>query len=378
MGYTIEPTTIVMTIERHSALIDRSPIMQILSEGIAEWNIVADEYLYSDRYCRLLGYSPGTLERTHAAWLDRLFSEDRKLVVNVLREHLERRAPFEVECRVRAENDEYRWVRFRGQAEFNDQLAARYMVFSMSDINEAKQSKQEVHNSRIQLQNLTFRALERQESERKRIARELHDEIGQVLTAIKLNLQSAQRSAPETPAVQGLTTSIGMIDDLANQVRNLSRLLRPPQLDALGLASALAWYVDNRVRSSGLSAHFVCDPLLVRLQPELETNCFRIVQEALTNVLRYANAKSVAVELRRYEDSLRLNIKDDGDGFDVAKVRARTARGECLGLFGIEERARLLGGDVTFRSAPGQGTDIEVALPLLLAKPRSRMKPRSH
>jgi signal transduction histidine kinase len=354
----------------------QSLLMQVLNDGFVEWDISADEFRYSDRYCQLLYLQPGALERSHSAWIDRLFVDDRIAVANALQAHLQQRTPFELECRVITSTGDYRWFRYRGQAQFDEHGQARLMLLSMSDINHAKALEQEVNNSRVQLQNLTLRVLERQEAERKHIARELHDEIGQVLTAIKLNLQSAERSTTEAPTAERLNVGIGMVDELAGQVRNLSRLLRPPQLDALGLAPALVSYVDNRVRSAGLIAHVVCDPLLVRLQPDMETNCFRIVQEALTNVIRHAKAKSIAVELRRYDDSVRLNIKDDGDGFDVAAVRARAARGECLGLFGIEERARLLGGEAIFRSTPGAGTDIEVVLPLLVAKPRSRTKPR--
>jgi two-component system, NarL family, sensor histidine kinase UhpB len=355
---------------------DQSLLTQVLSEGIAEWDIDADQFSYSDRYCQLLDLEPSALERSHAAWIDRLFSDDRSAVSNAMQQHLQHRTPFELDCRVKTGNGDYRWFRYRGQAEFNKQDQARLMVLSMSDINHAKKLEEEVHNSRVQLRNLTLRVLERQEAERKHIARELHDEIGQVLAAIKLNLQSSERSTVEALTAERLNISIGMVDELANQVRNLSRLLRPPQLDVLGLAPALVGYVESRARSAGLIPYIVCDPLLVRLRPDLETNCFRIAQEALTNVIRHANAKNIAVDLRRYDDGVRLSIKDDGDGFDVAAVRARAARGECLGLFGIEERARMLGGEATFQSAPGAGTNIKVALPLLVAKPRSRTKSR--
>lgn len=351
-------------------------VAQVIESGIAEWDIASDAYIFNARYCEMLGYAPGTLKQNHAVWLATIHPENRDHVNGNLRSHLDNQTLFDVECKVKVSNGDYRWFRFRGQAIFNRKKMASHVITSMLDISVRKEMELEITNNRTQLKNLTLRVLERQESERKKIARELHDEIGQVLTVIKLNLQSVARSAENGPTATKLNDSIKLLGDLSGQVRNLSRLLRPPQLDELGLPSALAAYVENRAAATGMSIHLNCDPFLVRLQPDLETNCFRIVQECLTNVFRHAKAKHVSIELRRYDDRVLVNIQDDGIGFDVVEVRRRTTRGECMGLFGIEERARLLGGAATMNSRMNEGTNVQVSFPLLLAKPKSRTNPR--
>jgi two-component system, NarL family, sensor histidine kinase UhpB len=351
-------------------------LLRTLDDGVAQWDVLENRYQYSDRYCQILGFEPGQLELEHRGWIGRVLTEDQPALTNALNQHLRQRTPLDIECRVLTQRGEYRWVHYRGHAQFDASNTATRFIFTMRDIASVKQMEAAIKNGRTQLKNLTLRVVERQESERQQIARELHDEIGQVLTVIKLSLQSVGRNTNDTVPAGRLNDTIGMVDDLAAQVRNLSRLLRPPQLDALGLPSALTWYASSLLRTAGLNVHLTCDPTLARLRPDLESNCFRIVQEALTNVLRHANVQHVAVELRRFEDTIRISIKDNGTGFDVAQVNERTSRGECLGLFGIKERAELLGGSVTINSTLNVGTDIEVTLPLLLAKPRSRANPR--
>ncbi len=345
-------------------------LLVLTGAGIAHWDSATDQYFYSNKYCELLGYPAGTLGKTHRDWLANVFPDDQEIIASAIQNQIDDSKQYDVQCRLRTYDGNYHWFRVCGQYD------ASIMTVAIIDIGPIKRLENELQNKHIQLKNLTLRVIERQESERKHIARELHDEIGQVLTAVKINLQSIRPSVAGSPSAEKLTDSIAIVDELAAQVRNLSRFLRPPQLDALGLLPALSSYVENRVRPNGLTVSLNCDPLFARLQPEVETNCFRIVQEALTNVLRHANATMVSIELRRFENQMVINVKDDGVGFDVDEVRARTSRGECVGLFGMEERAELFGGQVKFFSGDNDGTRIEICLPLLLAKPRGRTKPR--
>jgi signal transduction histidine kinase len=135
-------------------------------------------------------------------------------------------------------------------------------------------------------------------------------------------------------------------------------------LDDLGLVSALRWYVDRQAQRTGVVAQFTADPLDARLPPELETTCFRVAQEALTNVARHAQARHVNVRLRQREAELELVVEDDGSGFDVPAARARAARGVSMGLLGMEERVLLVGGRIDITSAPGRGTEVRARFPL--------------
>jgi signal transduction histidine kinase len=223
------------------------------------------------------------------------------------------------------------------------------------------------HQARAQadrLEVLSRRLLEAQEMERRRVARELHDEIGQVMTAVKIHLQAMQRTvSPEVPLPR-LKESLDIVDRALQQVRNLSLELRPAMLDDLGLVSALRWYVDRQANRAGFQGHFSAEPPDIQVAAELATGCFRIVQEAFTNILRHAQAGQVTVELRADNRELHLAVRDDGRGFDPAAAWQRAARGGSLGLLGMEERVHLLGGRMDLRSQPGQGTEIEVHLPL--------------
>ena len=212
------------------------------------------------------------------------------------------------------------------------------------------------------LQILSRQLLEAQENERRHLARELHDEIGQALTAVKINLQAAQH-LPDTLGAH-LADSVGIVDRTLHQVRNLSLDLRPAMLDDLGLVAALRWYVDRQAQRAGFTARFVADPLATRPPSDIETACFRVAQEALTNVMRHAQAQHVHVELRQDDAELHLLMRDDGKGFDVRAAQARAAQGASTGLLGMQERVWLVGGQIDINSAPARGTEIRARFPL--------------
>ena len=212
------------------------------------------------------------------------------------------------------------------------------------------------------LHTLSRQVLEAQENERRRLARELHDEIGQALTALKFNLHAAQRQ-PETLTAR-LEDSLGIVNRTLQQVRNLSLDLRPSMLDDFGLTAALNWYMERQAERVGFTAHVVIDQLPKNLSPAIATTCFRVVQEAVTNAVRHAHAKDVWVELSCRDQQLFLTVRDNGIGFDVDTAQERAVRGLSMGLPGMQERVRLAGGRLTITSAPESGTGISGILPL--------------
>lgn len=284
--------------------------------------------------------------------------------------HLEQRERREAEAQWRTRAIEMQQQEKKRREELAIAMDALQKRFAASQrIEEAlRESEHRVRQHLGEMQVLSRRLMEAQETERRRVARELHDEIGQVLTAVKINLQSIQRSAGPGEPVPRLQESIEIVDRAMNQVRNLSLELRPAVLDDLGLAAAVRWYVDRQAGRAGLQAQTVVVPPTLDVSPELATACFRIVQEALTNIIRHARARQVNVEIRQGEDSLEVTIQDDGSGFDLPSARRRAASGTSLGLIGMEERALLLRGRMAIRTAPGEGTRIHVSFPL---SPRS-------
>ncbi len=212
---------------------------------------------------------------------------------------------------------------------------------------------------------LSRRLVTAQETERRHIARELHDEIGQTLTLAQLNLQAVLASPTIDPAQKNqLQECLTAVDRVLEQVHDISLNLRPSMLDDLGLEAALRWYTNRQAALVGIEADFIAQPLPRRLDARIETECFRIAQEALTNVVRHAQATKVKVELQHSAGRLQLRVSDNGVGFDVSGNRARAVRGTSLGLLSMEERAALAGGNLEIISAPGQGTAIQAWLPL--------------
>lgn len=212
--------------------------------------------------------------------------------------------------------------------------------------------------SRAQLVELSRELVRTQESEKRHLARELHDEVGQILTGLKLNLEMLESDGEASPT---LRRAIESAEDLLRRVRDLSLELRPSMLDDLGLIPAVEWLADRMHKQSGVKIVVAHDGGDQRFPPEVETAAYRIVQEALTNVVRHADASRCDVRVRVSEGILQLEIEDDGRGFEPDNVIGRPGH---TGISGMRERASLVHGRLAIRSTPGKGTRIAAELPL--------------
>ncbi len=220
--------------------------------------------------------------------------------------------------------------------------------------------EQKVIERTIRLQVLSKRLLEVQEAERRYIARELHDEIGQSLTGVKLALESLMHLPADNirAGIQEVQKSV--IDLLAN-VRNISLDLRPSMLDDLGLLPALLWHFKRYTSQTNIQVEFKQSGLDMRFRPEVETVTYRVIQEALTNAARYAGVDEVGVMIVADENMIMIYIEDKGNGFDPETVEINR---ETAGIEGMRERLSLLGGHLTIESSPGAGTRLTAEIPL--------------
>ena len=232
------------------------------------------------------------------------------------------------------------------------------------EVAERRRAEQELRGSSERLKALSHQLLKTQETERQTIARELHDEVGQALTALTLNLASIERAIDDESTQRVIQESVRITDRALEATRNLSVALRPTVLDDLGLVPALRSYVDQQARRVGFEASFRADVADNPVPPELALACFRIAQEALTNIALHARTQTVSTALSLRDGQLNLVIQDDGAGFDVRGALARATRGESSGILTMCERATLLGGQVTIDSAAGRGTTLTARLPL--------------
>jgi signal transduction histidine kinase len=218
-----------------------------------------------------------------------------------------------------------------------------------------------VDRRRVARAQVSRRLLDAQETERRRIARVLHDDVGQLLTALRLNLERLALPEKDRSVARD---SIGLVDEALTRVRALSVELRPSVLDDLGLAAALAWYANRQAERAGYSVVVDQDVGERRLPEPIETAGFRIVQQALTNIARHARATNVIIALRRNARTIELTITDDGVGFDVRHARLRSQAGESLGLLDMTELADMAGGTLSITSTERGGSTVRVRFPV--------------
>jgi signal transduction histidine kinase len=240
-----------------------------------------------------------------------------------------------------------------------------------------QQSIKDAENTR-NLQHLSAKLVKAQEEERRTIARELHDEVGQALTAIKVELSIAGKRAALTEREGAAFQEARRLTERAlQQLRDLSQLLHPAMLDDLGLPETIAWYLNGFSARTSIRADLVQDRMEGRLASEVETCLYRILQEALTNVARHAEASHCRVYVQRLPHTVLLTVEDDGKGFP-ADQPATGERKRGLGLLGIKERVAGFRGSLRVETAPGAGTRLTVELPALPREPRTDLETAPH
>jgi PAS domain S-box-containing protein len=265
------------------------------------------------------------------------------------------------ELRIVTKHGQTRWIRYSIYPVW-DAARKRVVRFlgAVQDITERKQAEAQLQGAAQRLQALSRRLLEVQELERRHLARELHDEVGQALTGLKFALEmSTQLRGDRLSVAQDEAQAV--VRDLTARVRDLSLRLRPTMLDDLGLLPALVWLFQRCSAQLNIEVDFRHSGLGGRFPPEVETAAYRIIQEALTNVARHAGVRVATVRVWLDRGSLHLQVEDHGSGFDPATIHHA---GPSSGLSGMQERAVLLGGRLTIESDSGSGTCLTAELPV--------------
>jgi len=332
----------------------------------------ARDYI-SDRFYEYTGTSAGSANGF--GWLDCVYPEDRERSMAQWMRCVKTGDNYESEYRLRGRDGHYRWFRARAVPihDYEGKIVKWYGT--CSDIHDSKLLEQSIRDSAIELERmvddrtaalrrLSGRLITMQDDERRRIARELHDGLGQELAAAKMmmdgilgknSVQSNQRAAMEASET---------IDRAIQQVRSLSHLLHPPLLDEVGLLSALRWYLDGLTKRSGIETSLdVQPPDFPRLAAELETAIFRIIQEALTNVYRHSGAQKAWVTLTQRESHVVVMIRDDGKGIENPIVELQPGS-IGIGIGGMSQRVKEFGGELRLTNTD-PGTLVEVAVPSL-------------
>jgi PAS domain S-box-containing protein len=321
----------------------------------------------SPAYERIWGRSCESLYAEPKSWRDDIHPEDRPRMEATFAS--DPGSTGDYTYRIVRPDGSIRWIRDRGFPVRDESGEVVRFAGIAEDITASKLAEEELQQVNEQLRVLSRRLFQVQEEERRHLARELHDEIGQALTAAKINLNSVESIEGSAQSLR-LQETIAILDRLLGQVRQISLDLRPSMLDDLGLVPALRSLLDQQGRRASVTVRFSAENMPENLDPEIQTTCFRIAQEAITNAVRHAGAAQIGVDLQGENGRLRLLVHDNGIGFDAGTAQAQTVG---LGLIGIKERAALAGGQAKIISSPNQGTTIEVFLPLALRdKPASR------
>jgi signal transduction histidine kinase len=244
----------------------------------------------------------------------------------------------------------------------NNEGDITHFISTGRDITEQKRAEEDLRESREGLRLLAGHLESIREDERSRISREIHDELGQVLTGLKFDLSRLVAKPPEDRAelIERVDTMLQLMDETIRSVRRIATELRPGVLDDLGLEAAIEWQSREFQERTGIRCRFVSTLADAGLPDELATAVFRILQETLTNVARHSGATSVNVALKAIEGRLILTVRDDGKGISEEEAEGRRS----LGLLGMRERALLLGGYLTVAGRPGRGTTVVLDVPL--------------
>lgn len=241
---------------------------------------------------------------------------------------------------------------------FGEELATRVR----RQTRELEDAQQELLEQQHRLKSITKRWIDAQETERRNLARDLHDDVGQILTALRINLDSGRRASdPDSSAAQLLDKSTGLVDSAIDSIRQLSFSLRPSLLDDLGLIAAIRENASRLLQIADIDLELTFEGDDKRVDSEIGIVAFRISQEAISNVLKHAEARHVKIHIATGDDLLRVDISDDGRGF-VVDIDRNLSR--YFGLASIRERAALAGGNAIIESEPGGGTSVHLRLPL--------------
>jgi len=344
--------------EKYRLLVRNLP--SIVYRGFKDWAV---EFV-DDKIEVLTGYNLAEFNTRRIKWSDMIIEEDIEAARTVFIKALKTDRSYVREYRIRNKAGEIHWIQDRGQIICNQQGEIEYVSGVFFDINEHKRTEEALRRSEKELRILSSQLLTAEETERKRIARELHDSVGQALSAIKFRVENAMeefRKDPPALNIESLEPIIPLAQKTIEEVRRIVKDLRPSILDDLGILATIAWFCrefQNIYSTVSISREIAITEKDIPVS--LKTFIYRIMQEALNNVAKHSQADHVRLCLQKTNGRIELLIEDNGQGFNYAKAVYHKNSMKGFGLASMKERAELSGGACTIKSATGAGTSIRV------------------
>jgi PAS domain S-box-containing protein len=363
-------------------LVEKEERFRIMADFTQDWEYLIGpdmKFVYISPSCEgITGYKAEEFRNDPQLLMKIVHPDDREEWQKHESIILQTNPPGSLDLCIVTRSGEARWIHHLCQSVYDTDGEWMGRQVSNRDITERKMAEkerekfiEELRRAKELQQTLSQRLMDAQENERRLIAHDLHDEVGQALTAIKINLQTIQRKQNND---LGLDESIVKVERALEQVRAISLNLPPPMLEDVGLAAALRWLLEQQSRAADFGASFSANLGKVRLPQHIEIACYRVAQEALTNIMRYSQARQVKMELAQVDQELQLTIEDDGIGFDVEMAYENARSGKSLGLVSMYERAHLAGGHFVIESRIGQGTMVQASFPIFWHDQEKRLR----
>jgi PAS domain S-box-containing protein len=337
-------------------------VAKATNDAVWEWNIVTNEVWWNEGVTTLFRYPPDEVAPGIDWSHQNVHPDDRNRILSGVHAALKsNQLTWRDEYRYRCGDGSYAFVVDRGYVIYENGRPTR-MIGCMTDITQSKEARAELENSHERLRALAAHLQAAREEERTRVAREIHDELGQSMTGLKMDLSWLRKKLPkDQDALREKTDSmLGLMDQTIQSVRRISTDLRPGVLDDLGLAAAIEWQIHEFQKRTGIKCQLAARLEDIHLDRPRSTALFRIFQETLTNITRHAHASRVRIKLAQTNGNVTLEVQDNGNGIPKTKL----ADTRSLGILGMRERALLLGGEVIINGARGKGTTVTARMPV--------------
>lgn len=343
--------------------------LDAVNDGLWDWDFKTDRVYFSPRWLSMLGYEIGDIEPHFKSWDNLIHNDDKKKVFQDLDNHLSGAKNFyECEFRMKTKYSDWRWILARGKVVSRGIDGGPLRIIGThTDIHARKKAEQTLLQNEKEIRHLSRQLISNSELEKKRLAQDLHDEFGQLLTAFQLGVEMIQTNLISESDELELHCArlMGTIDYMEKDLRRICDNLRPVMLDDIGLTATLHWLVKNiNDKSKDVEVDITANGEEKRLYPEAELTCYRVCQEAINNALKHARASNVNIEMISGERTFTIRIVDNGCGFDKNMDFSAANDHWGAGLIGMHERAAAANGHININSIVNKGTTVEFVVPL--------------
>jgi PAS domain S-box-containing protein len=343
-----------------------SIVTKATKDAIFDYDIKKNVLMISNAASDIFGVSNISEAINSDSWREFVLPRDQEKVASGFRHAINNNKDINLHFRILSRDEKIKHLMIKGAIIYNSNAEAVRLIGALSDITQIKESEEALQKSQKIMQQLAKHTVQLQEEEKKRIVRELHDGINQVIASVKFKIETAKEKIlnSEKDFMNPLDDAIQSLEDTIIEIRNICQNLRPNILDDFGLIPAVKRFCQEFTQKTKIPIETDFDELENRLPPEIEINIYRIFQEALNNIEKHSKATLVNCFIQFFDNEINVEIKDNGVGFDPGNIPEHTPKREHYGLMNMRERVDFIGGDIAIKSKKEAGTDIQIKIPV--------------